>query len=150
MTKRTKITLVAGTAALALAGIGGGVAFASGDTPAAAPAALTAAAPTTPPAHHVRRWVNRVEHGEFTVRTKQGDRVVDVQRGQVTSVSSTSVTVRSGDGFTRSYTVPPTARIRSRQKASSITAVHDGDRVVVLATRAGGKDTLRRMNDTRH
>jgi len=38
-----------------------------------------------------------VEHGEFTVHTKTGDKVVDVQRGVVTAVNATSVTVKSTD-----------------------------------------------------
>jgi hypothetical protein len=148
MTKRTKVTLVAGTAALALAGIGGGVAFASSGTPAVAPAAaVTTSAPAPAPGQHAKRWASRVEHGQFTVRTKQGDRVVDVQRGQVTAVSATSVTVRSGDGFTATYTVAGTSKVRDQKKSATIGAVHDGDHVAVLATRSGGKDTVRRIND---
>lgn len=146
MTKRTKVTLVAGTVALALAGIGGGVAFASGNAPAVAPAAATT--PSTPAApHHARRWANRVEHGEFTVRTKQGSRVVDVQRGRVTAVSATSVSVRSADGFTHAYSVTGTSQIRDRKQASTVGAVHTGDRVTVFATRSGNTETVRRMND---
>lgn len=144
MTKRTKVTLVAGAVGLALAGIGGGVAFASSGTPTVTPTA--APAPAVP--SHARRWVSRVEHGEFTVRTRQGDRTVDVQRGQVTAVSPTSVTVRSGDGFTRSYAVTSASRIRDQKHRATIGAVHDGDHVAVLATRSGGQDTVRRMDDT--
>jgi hypothetical protein len=146
MTKRTKIALVAGTAVLALAGIGGGVAMASGTT---APAATTtvAATPATPAApahpHRARGLLRRTEHGEVTVRTKKGDQVIDVQRGQVTAVSTTSVTVRSKDGFTATYKVSGTSKVRSKKKTAAISAVHNGDRVLVVAATG----TVRRLAD---
>jgi hypothetical protein len=139
MTKRTKIALVAGTAVLALGGIGGGVAIASGTTAPATTAA--AAAPAHP--HRARGLLRRAEHAEVTVRTKQGDRVVDVQRGQVTAVSPTSVTVRSKDGFSATYKVAGTSKVRSKKKQSSIAAVHANDRVVVVASAS----TVRRLAD---
>lgn len=150
MTKRTKIALVAGTAVLALAGIGGGVAVASGDTPPSSATASASAVAASPAAAHVRRaraLLRRAEHAEVTLRTKQGDRVVDVQRGQVTSVSSTSVVVRSKDGFTATYTVNGTSKVRSRKKAASIGDVHRGDRVTVVGVRAGNTINVRRMAD---
>lgn len=151
MTKRTKMTLAAGVAALALAGIGGGVAFASGtDTPTAAPS-TTATAPTstTTPAkaHKARSLWSRAEHGEVTVRTKNGDQVIDAQRGQVTAVSPTSVTVRSTDGFTATYTVDSTSKVRANKQTSTIANVHDGDRVGLTALSSGGKATVRGLAD---
>ena len=142
MTKRTKIALVAGTAVLALGGIGGGVAIASGTTTPATTAATTAAAAPAHP-HRARGLLRRAEHAEVTVRTKQGDRVVDVQRGQVTAVSPTSVTVRSKDGFSATYKVAGTSKVRSKKKQSSIAAVHANDRVVVVASAS----TVRRLAD---
>jgi hypothetical protein len=138
MTNRTKIALVAGTAVLALAGIGGGVAIASGTT-------TPAATPTTAAAHPHRApgLLRRAEHGEVTVRTKKGDQVVNVQRGQVTAVSSTSVTVRSKDGFSAVYAVNGTSKVRSKKKQADIGAVHNGDRVLVVA----GASTVRRLAD---
>jgi hypothetical protein len=139
MTKRTKIALVASTAVLALGGIGGGVAIASGTT---APASAAAAAPA--PAHHrAHGLLRKAEHAEVTVRTKQGDKVIDVQRGQVTAVSPTSVTVRSKDGFSATYKVAGTSKVRSKKKAATIAAVHDNDRVVVVAS----SSTVRRLAD---
>ncbi|HVV23569.1 MAG TPA: hypothetical protein VHF06_29300 [Pseudonocardiaceae bacterium] len=157
MTKRTKLVLVAGTAALALAGIGGGVAFASGGstpptTSSTAPSATASGTPSSAAkhAHHPRRLLGRlgrVEHGEVTVGTKHGDRVVDVQRGQVTAVSATSVTVRSGDGFTATYAVNSTSKIRADKKQAAISSVHDGDQVAVVALRSGGTATVRGLRD---
>ncbi len=153
MMKRTKMTLAAGVAALALAGIGGGVAFASGDstpgTPSAGTVNATVAASTTPAAHprKARGLWSRVEHGEATVHTKKGDETVDAQRGQVTAVGATSVTVRSTDGFTATYAVGGTSKIRADKQGSTIANVHTGDRVSVIAVRSGNTATVRRLAD---
>jgi hypothetical protein len=145
MTKRTKIALVAGTAVLALVGIGGGVAFASGGSTAATPGVTTTAATTSTTAHphKARGLLARTEHGELTLHKQ----VVDVQRGQVTAVSPTSVTVRSKDGFSATYAVATTSKVRSKKQAATIGAVHDGDRVLVVAVHSGTAHTLRRLAD---
>jgi hypothetical protein len=157
MIKRTKITLVAGATALALAGIGGGVAFAAGGTTGPTPATLTAAVstasstPATPGAaaraKHRGGLRARTEHGELTVRTKTGTETVDVQRGQVTAVSATSITVRSKDGFTATYAVASTSKVRAAKKAAAIGDVHQGDRVGVAAVKSGSTDTILRIGD---
>jgi hypothetical protein len=158
MMKRTKVALVAGTAALALAGIGGGVAFATGSGDQTTPstsittaAAVTSGQSTAPAAakkaHPVRSLLARTEHGELTLRVKKGDQVVDVQRGQVTAASPTSVRVKSKDGFTATYAVNGASKVRSQRKASAIGDVHTGDRVTVVALRSGNTDTVRRLAD---
>lgn len=153
MTRRVKIALLAGAAVLALGGIGGGVAFAASSTPStpgATPAAPTSTAPAPGPArrHHrhprARNLLGRAEHGQFTVRTKQGTEVVEVQRGAVTAVGPTSVTVRSQDGFSARYPVGSAAKVRAHGQASTITSVHVGDQVRVLAV-AG---SVRRLADS--
>lgn len=150
MMKRTKIGLVAGVAALAMAGIGGGIAFAadSGST-TTTPAAPASPASPSPHGHHGARGVRggAMEHGELTVRTSTGDQVIDVQRGQVSAVSATSVTVRSTDGFTATYTVGSASKVRVQKNASTIANVHTGDNVAVAATKSGNTNTLRRLTD---
>jgi hypothetical protein len=151
MMKRTKGALIAGTAALAMAGVGGGIAFAANSTPTTtAPTTSAAPAPATSgPAgqHRARGLASRVEHGQLTVRTKTGDQVLDIQHGQVTSISATSVTVRSKDGFTATYVVGGTSKVRVQQKASTIANVHTGDQVAVTAVHSGSTDTIRRIAD---
>ena len=45
-------------------------------------------------------------HGELVMRNgADGFRTVDVQTGEATAVSSSSITVKSEDGFTKTYTV---------------------------------------------
>ena len=143
MTRRVKIALVAGAAVLALGGIGGGVAFAASSAPSTP--GTTPAAPARHHAHpRARNLLRRVEHGQFTVRTKQGTEVVDVQRGAVTAVGATSVTVRSQDGFSAHYSVGPAAKVREDGKPSAIASVHVGDHVRVLAV----GDSVRRLADS--
>jgi hypothetical protein len=142
MMKRTKGALIAGTAVLAMAGVGGGIAFAANSTPT-----TTTPSPSAPHQHKARGLVGRVEHGQVTVRTKTGDQVLDIQHGQVTSISATSVTVRSKDGFTATYGVSGTSTVRVQKKVSTIANVHTGDQVAVAALHSGNTDTIRRIAD---
>jgi hypothetical protein len=60
----------------------------------------------------------RVLHGQLTVRTKTGLQTVDVQLGQVTAASESSMTVRSSDGFTLTWAVAATTRVRQLRAAA--------------------------------
>lgn len=65
-----------------------------------------------------------VLHGDFTVRTKQGDKLVAVQRGTVQSVDATSITVKSADGVTQTWARDSQLRVvknRAKADASAIT-----------------------------
>jgi len=78
-----------------------------------------------------------VQHGEFTVTGTDGNAVtMTVQRGEVTKVSDTSLTVRSEDGFTATYAVSVDTR---RTGASDLAT---GDTVLVVAEKAGAKAVL--------
>jgi hypothetical protein len=50
-----------------------------------------------------RDLAKRVQHGEITVSTKNGDKTIEVQRGTITDISDTSVTVKCADGFTMTW-----------------------------------------------
>lgn len=59
--------------------------------------------------------LRRTLHGEFVVAGKDGKPMtVKVQRGVVTDVSATSITVKSSDGFSASYVINVETRIRIR------------------------------------
>lgn len=62
-------------------------------------------------------------HGEFTVANADGAyRRIATQKGEVTSVSATSITVKSVDGFARTYVVDADTKIHSENvKISDIT-----------------------------
>ena len=133
------------------AGVAGGLTYAAVSTPAGASSDLGTAvdgalnAATTPApdggaragmgAHMGRRGLlNRLEHGELTLRTRQGDRTVDLQRGVVSAVSPTSISVTSPDSFAGTYSVDATTKVRTRNGLVSISAVHTGDQVFVVAS----------------
>jgi hypothetical protein len=159
MISRTKMTLLTGAAVLAIAGAGTGIALAqSSDPPSPTPPAPSSSAPERDgmsrchDGHdgHGRRGglPARIEHGEATVITDQGDRVIDLQRGIVNSANSGQLTVRSADGFTATYVVDNSTKIRKDRKAGDISQVVANDRVLVLATKAGGTITATGIRDT--
>ena len=85
-------------------------------------------------------------HGSFVVPKQGGGyQTVDTQVGTVTGVSSTSITVRSSDGFTRSYTVDSSTMVNAQR--DGIAAVKTGDEVGVLATEDGSAHTAVQIVD---
>ncbi len=152
MVKRTKSMAVAGGLALALAGAGAGVAAAQTSTTptppgtsAAAPGA--AATPGAKKADRADRLARRVQHGEFTVRTKNGPKVLDVQRGVVTAVDAGSITVKSDDGFSATYTISPNTKVHKAKKPATVSQVAANDRVRLVASKNGGTATVERIGD---
>ena len=168
MVKRTKTMVAAGTLALALAGTGAGVAAAQTTSNPSAPTTAANPAPTSPapgakhPGTHTgtgthtgagthtgkhRGGLRRVEHGEFTVHTKTGDKVVDVQRGVVTAVNASSVTVKSTDGFSTTYTIDPTTKVHKDKKTAAVSQIATNDRVRVHAIKVGSTLTAQPVGD---
>lgn len=141
----------AGVAIVALAG-GAGIGYtathsltAKGATDTAAVAAAT---PSPSMSHHPKSgWspthtmradrmghgFGGVLHGRVTVpKAGGGYQTLDFQNGTVTKVSMASVTVKSADGFTATYTV--TGQTIVGAQAAGIGSVKDGNTVFVLAT----------------
>ena len=149
MVKRTKTVVAAGALALALAGTGAGVALAQTTTTPAAPSTGTGTGTGTG-AHAGKHHggLRMVEHGELTVHTKTGDKVVDVQRGTVTAVDATSVTVKSTDGFSATYTLDTTTKVHKDKKAAGVGDVVVNDRVRLQATKTTTSLTAARIGDT--
>jgi len=89
-----------------------------------------------------RRWkrvrfpFRNVLHGEAVVQTEEGTKTVVVQRGEVTAITATSVTVKSNDGFTLTWTFSDQLRVFEHRKQIQSSAVAVGARVGV----AGAKE----------
>lgn len=88
-------------------------------------------------------------HGEFVVRNgidgvdgAGGYTTVVTQTGSVTAISPTSISIRSDDGFSGTYVIPPTA-------AGATPPFHTGDSVVVRATRSGPTMTVTNIGEPR-
>jgi hypothetical protein len=85
-------------------------------------------------------------HGQFVVpKSGGGYQTVDTQRGQVTAVSSTSITLKSTDGFTKTYTVTSGTIVDARR--DGIGSVKVGDQAAVAATVSGSTATAANIAD---
>jgi len=156
MIRRTKIILLSGAAVVAIAAVGTGIAVAqSSNSPSPATPAPSSAAPAPHGMRHghgAQGWRGRlparIEHGEATVSTDHGYQVIDIQRGIVNSAGSGQLAVRSADGFTATYVVDNSTKIRKNSKAIDISQVAANDRVTILATKIGSTITATRIGDT--
>jgi len=85
-------------------------------------------------------------HGQLVVAKPGGGyQTVDVQTGQVTAVSTASITLNSADGFTRSYTVTSSTLVDAQR--DGIGSVRAGHQATVLATVSGSTATAASIND---
>lgn len=81
-------------------------------------------------------------HGETTVRVRGGGfETFTWQRGAVTSVSATALTVRSADGVSWAWTVTGDSRVRKNGDKSTPSALKAGDDVFVLGRPSGDTRT---------
>jgi hypothetical protein len=153
--------ILAGVAVAALLG-GGGAALAMTNSapPAATPSAVTATPAPSPsaaqPGMHqgFRHRGGKLAfgglfgalHGQFVVAKPGGGyETVDVQNGKVTAVSSTSITLKSSDGFTKSYAVANSTMVDAQR--DGIGSVKAGNQADVLATVSGSNATATSITD---
>jgi hypothetical protein len=94
--------------------------------------------------HAGRRFLRKnTLHGEITVQGKNGVKTVVVQRGTVTAVDATGVTVKSTDGFTQAWTFGDKLRVVQNRQAAETGAIRTGAEVGVAGAKAGGKNVAR-------
>jgi hypothetical protein len=85
-------------------------------------------------------------HGQFVVpKSGGGYQTVDVQNGQVTAVSTTSITLKSADGYSKSYAVGASTIVDAQR--DGIGSVKVGNKVMLLATVSGGTATATSITD---
>lgn len=85
-------------------------------------------------------------HGTVVVpKSGGGYQTVAFQNGKVTAVSSTSITLRSADGY--SHTYPVTSATNVNAQRDGIGSIKDGNQVVVTATVSGSTTTVIRIID---
>lgn len=122
------------------------------------PEDLAAAQPSAQPSEKARdkdksRWEGRrpqkvllhrnVLHGEAVVQTKEGNVTVVVQRGEVTSISSSSVTVRSSDGFTMTWSFHPELRVIERRATIQPSEIKAGAQIALAGPKNGDRPQAR-------
>jgi hypothetical protein len=85
-------------------------------------------------------------HGEFVVEKEGGGyQTVATQRGEVTAVSKDSLTVKSEDGYSRTYKLTEDTMVNAAR--DGIADVKTGNTVNVFATVADGNATAVSVND---
>ena len=86
-------------------------------------------------------------HGEFTTKDPDGEgyKTFATQRGEATAVSATSITVRSEDGFSRTYVVSDGTMVNAGDEG--IADVAAGDQVHVIAVVVGDTANAIRVAD---
>jgi hypothetical protein len=82
-------------------------------------------------------------HGELTVQGKDGVKTVLVQRGAVTAVTATTVSVKSTDGFALTWTLGDKLRVVQDRKAVDAEAIKTGAEVGVAGAKDGDKSVAR-------
>jgi hypothetical protein len=177
MARPTRVTMTA-AAAVVVAAIAGGVAYAATPhttaTATAAPFNAATPAPANPtpaspaPTAPLRRLLAHAEHGEFTTAAAtDGAQTLDVQRGVITAVNANSLTVRSTDGYSATYTITPSTAIKHpegrhhEERHSSFGApaqtpqggaagLQPNESVMVLATKTATGDSAMRIVPARN
>ena len=126
--------------ALALKQVG----FDTGLTDSPSPKA-SAGSGDAPHGKQVRKYLRKnTLHGEYTIQTKkQGTQTIVVQRGEVTAVTATQVTVKSTDGFTLTWTVSDQVKVVQDKKAVDRTALKSGEQIGLAGTKDGSATDAR-------
>ena len=85
-------------------------------------------------------------HGQYVAAKPGGGyQTIDFQNGKVTAVSSTSITVRSADGYVHSYVVNGSTTVDAQR--GGISSVKAGHEVSVQATVSGSTATAAQIID---
>jgi hypothetical protein len=86
----------------------------------------------------IRKYLRKnTLHGDITVQGKDGVKTIVVQRGTVTAVTSTGVSVKSTDGFALTWTFGDKLRLVQDRKAVPTSALKTGQEIGVAGTRDG-------------
>ncbi len=84
-------------------------------------------------------------HGSAVVKDDEGNFVTyQAQRGEVTAVSASSISVQSEDGYEQTYVVDENTVVN---RDGDISQIEQGDEVLVVATQDGGTSTATRVVD---
>jgi hypothetical protein len=82
-------------------------------------------------------------HGEVVVQGKDGSRTVAVQRGVVTAIDGSSMTVKSTDGFSQTWTFGPDLRVVESRTSVQPSEVKVGAQLGVSGAKDGDQSVAR-------
>ena len=87
-------------------------------------------------------FLRGVVRADLTVVKRDGSTVlVHYERGEITALSDTSITVKGRDGKSATFTVTPDTRVRVKRRLATISDLEVGDRVMVFGTNDNGTYT---------
>jgi len=87
-------------------------------------------------------------HGEATVeKPGGGTNVVRFQNGTISAVDGSTMTVKSSDGFSATYTVDKTTRITLNGADGTLSKLTKNDQVRVLAMQSGSTNVAKMVMD---
>ncbi|NUT35260.1 MAG: hypothetical protein HOV79_19575 [Hamadaea sp.] len=112
------------------------------------------ASPSTKPGKRLADWRKRKAlrvmltrntlHGEAVVQKKDGTTVtIAVQRGVITALTETSVTVKSADGYTLTWTLGDGLRVVEKRRSVQPSAVKVGQEVGIAGAKEGDASIAR-------
>jgi hypothetical protein len=94
-----------------------------------------------------RRELRATGHLTLTKHTKRhGTVTVLVQRGEVTALSPTAITLTSKDGFSHSYVITDRTRVREQGTTVELSDLKVGERAMVVAFTTKNGDVARRIS----
>ena len=114
-----------------LVAAGGATVYAASDPPAAPTPAATPSAHPKPAAAH-RTLLSRVDHATLEIRSHGKWVTVDLDRGNVTAASSSSITLSRPDGQSVTLEISSSTKFRGTE-ATSAGALKTGVRAQVLS-----------------
>jgi hypothetical protein len=85
----------------------------------------------------------RVLHAEAVVQTDEGVKTLISQRGTITAIDDRSVTVKSADGFTLTWTFGDEVRVIDRRRTVQPTELAEGVEVGVAGAKDGDTSVAR-------
>jgi hypothetical protein len=158
-----RVALAAGVGIAAAATAGTVALAATSPSPSPSPSQGSKSAPPTPDKGDHRGFLARgfgrhgfggpglggpgfALHGEFVVpKNGGGYETIDTQQGSVTAVSKDSITLKSEDGFTKTYKVTSDTLVNAAR--DGIGTVKTGDTVALTATVSDGTATAVQVTD---
>lgn len=147
-----RVIIIAGTTLVVAVG-GGAAAVAYADSPSPSPS-TAAPSPTFPPRTSMNiPDLGSLLYGEESLQSSAGITLHDWQKGSVTAVSGSALTVKSGDGTSWTWTVDGTTKVgalgpfAADDSATSLSKIKAGDTVLVAGTRSGSTRTAKQVAD---
>ena len=94
-----------------------------------------------------RQELRSTGHITLTKHTKRhGDITILVQRGEVTAISATSISLRSKDGYSHTYVITDRTKVREHRQPVDLSDLKVGERAMVIAIQTPNGDVARRIS----